>query len=145
MLSRQGHGEPLLDFLDPALDLVGEDVSQAEHQEGAQRGRDQVGEEELQRRQLEDARRQVGRRAESDREPAQDQDLEPVPMKIALDLSFAGPGQESPGDGQAEHLLAVEVAQEVDDEVADQDADQAGRERERRRSSCRFATAPPPG
>ena len=51
-------------------------------------------------------------------------------VEITLDLRFPGPGQQPSGQGQAEHLLAVEVAQEIDDEVADQDADQAGRERE---------------
>ena len=87
----------LLSFLDSALDLVGEDVSQAEHQERAQRGGDQVGQEQLERRQLEDAGRQVGGGPEADGEPAEDQDLEPVAVEIALDLGLARPGQEPAG------------------------------------------------
>src|SRR5690349_7211046 len=69
----QAHGKHLLNFLDAALDLLGESVSQAEHQERAQRGGHQVGEEELEWRKLQDTGGEIGRRAEADGESAENQ------------------------------------------------------------------------
>ena len=55
-------------------------------------------------------------------EPARDQDLEPVAVKIALDLSFPLAGEQPARQRQAEHFFAVEEAQEINDHVAEQDA-----------------------
>ena len=58
-------------------------------------------------------------------------------MEIPLDLGLALPGQELPGQRQAQHLLAVEVAEEVDDEVAEQDPGEARRQAPAATTSCR--------
>ena len=119
----------MLGLLEPFLDLAGEGVAQPEHQERADRRGEEVGQEQLEGRQAEDAGRQVGRRPEADGEPAEDQDLDPVPVEVPLDLCLARPGQELPGQRQAQDLLAVEVAEEVDHEVADQDPGEARAQR----------------
>jgi len=128
---RRGRRCPVFRPVQVRLDLVGEHVPEPEHQQRAERRREQVGHEQLQRGELEDAGRQVGGRAEPDGEPAEDQDLEPVAVKVPLDLRLPRPGQELAGQGEAEHLLAVVIAEEVDDEVAEQDARHARRQGER--------------
>ena len=82
--------QPVLDPVEARLDLVREHVAEPEHQHRAQRRGEEVRQEQLQRRELQDAGRQVGRRPEPDGEPAQDQDLKPVAVEIPLDLGLAG-------------------------------------------------------